>query len=120
MEVGLPALPPVLDVVGLQPPPALAPREPAPPVPVVQGPHHLGGDDPAQSADPGGVATGREQPLQMGVTGQAPDGLSREAGPGPGLRQQRAPAVAVRAGEHRGIGVHDQGGGGVPPLPTLR
>jgi hypothetical protein len=90
LQVGGSAVGPVDQVVGVEPPPALAPGEPAGPlVPVGEDPEEGAPDGPAPPPDPHRVAPGLQNPLDGPVAGQAADRLRRKPSSSLGLRQPR-------------------------------
>src|SRR5918996_1462102 len=93
VQVGGPAIGPVDQVVGVQPPLALASGEPAGcPITVSKYPEDLTRDGPAPPADAHRAALALQDPLDPAVAGQPADCLGREALAPLGLCQPRTPS----------------------------
>jgi len=96
VRVGRPAVCPVLDVVGLQPPSSFTPTKPAVPVAVVKLPHEPRWNAPRAAADPDRPPVLLHHPLQAGIAGQTPDRLFGQRNTGVGLGDARLATVAYR------------------------
>src|ERR687892_248350 len=101
VQVGGPALGPVDQVGGVQPPLPLASGEPAgPSVPVPEHPEEGTGHGPTPPAHPHRAALPLQDPLDPPVAGQSADRLRREAPAPVGLGQPRTPS---RLGPGQGL-----------------
>src|SRR5919106_2544029 len=99
VQVGGPAIGPVDQVVGVQPPLPLASGEPAgPSVPVPEHPEEGTGHTPAPPAHPHRAALPLQDPLDPPVAGQPADGIRGKAMAALGLCQPRAP-LWLRTGQ---------------------
>src|SRR5919106_3077132 len=92
VQVGGPAIGPVDQVVGIEPPLPLASGEPAgPSVPVPEHPEEVTRDGPAPPAHPHRAALPLQEPLDPPVAGQPADRFRGKAPASLGLGQPRAP-----------------------------